>query len=215
MTGFSRTPPLVRGGIVLVDPDSGAIAQVIALQYNTDTLTRRLEVKKFGASGDFEQALRLKGPAVETFTLEAELDATDTVDGEDSGGLGLFPQLSTLESLVNPRHAQLVRRNELAGAGTLEIAPMEMPLALFVWSKNRIMPVTITELSVTEEAFDPLLNPIRARVSLGLRSLTVDDLGFGHRGGSLFMAYLQAKENLAARAKSAELTTLGITGLPA
>ena len=46
------------------------------------------------------------------------------------------------------------------------------------------MPVRITEFSITEEAFDPKLNPIRAKVSLGMRVLTVDDLGFDHKGGA-------------------------------
>jgi hypothetical protein len=86
----------------------------------------------------------------------------------------------------------------LASLGTIEIIPAEAPLTLFVWSAQRVLPVRITELSVTEEAFDPALNPIRAKVTLGMRVLTVDDLGFTHRGGSLFMAYVRAKERLVA-----------------
>ena len=62
---------------------------------------------------------------------------------------------------------------------------------LFVWSKSRVVPVRVTEFSVTEEAFDPSLNPIRAKVSLGLRVLTTDDLGFTHKGGTIFMSYLR------------------------
>ena len=80
---------------------------------------------------------------------------------------------------------------------------MESPLTLFVWSKQRIVPVRLTDLSITEEAFDPNLNPIRAKVSLGMRVLSVDDLGFDHKGGSLFMVYLQQKERLAARMPAA------------
>ena len=63
----------------------------------------------------------------------------------------------------------------------------------------------LTEFSITEEAFDPALNPIRAKVSLGMRVLSVDDLGFEHKGGSLFMAYLQQKERLADAAPAAAL----------
>jgi hypothetical protein len=66
---------------------------------------------------------------------------------------------------------------------------------------------------VTEEAFDVALNPIRAKVSLSLRVLSVDDLGFGHRGGTLFMAYLRAKESLAGRAGAVELSALGVEAL--
>ena len=46
-----------------------------------------------------------------------------------------------------------------------------------------------------------------------MRVLTVDDLGFDHKGGSLFMNYLQTKERLAARV-TGQLNTLGIGGIP-
>ena len=72
---------------------------------------------------------------------------------------------------------------------------MEAPLTLFVWSRSRIVPVRITDFSITEEAFDPALNPIRAKVSLGMRVLSVDDLGFDHKGGSLFMATCSRKSS--------------------
>ena len=77
-----------------------------------------------------------------------------------------------METLVHPTSAQLSSQDALAAAGTLEIAPIETPLALFIWSRNRIVPVRVTELSITEEAFDPNLNPIRAKVSLTLRALS-------------------------------------------
>ncbi len=98
--------------------------------------------------------------------------------------------------------------------GTLEISPAEAPLSLFIWSATRIIPVRLTELSITEEAFDAALNPIRAKISLGMRVLTVNDLGFDHKGGNLFMAYLKNKEQLARRGPSGALRSAGITGIP-
>ncbi|HYJ84090.1 MAG TPA: hypothetical protein VEW26_14755 [Allosphingosinicella sp.] len=217
MTGYSRSPKLVKAGIVLIDPDSGSIVGSIALQYNSETLTRSLAIQAVGEDGDRSQALRIRGPAVETFTLEAVLDATDQLEFPDSNAAaaeaGLFPQISALEALVHPTSAQLRNQDALASAGTLEIAPMEAPLALFIWSRNRVVPVRITELSVTEEAFDPNLNPIRAKVSLSLRSLSVDDLGFSHRGGGLFMAYLAAKERLAQKVAGAPLAAFGVSSI--
>jgi hypothetical protein len=91
---------------------------------------------------------------------------------------------------------------------------MESPLTLFIWSKNRVLPVRLTDFSITEEAFDPALNPIRAKVSLGMRVLSVNDLPFDHKGSSLFMSYHQQKEALAARARSGPLNVLGITRIP-
>jgi hypothetical protein len=42
MTTFPNSPRLLKGGIVLIDPDTSAVVRVIALQYNPDTLTRTL-----------------------------------------------------------------------------------------------------------------------------------------------------------------------------
>jgi hypothetical protein len=217
MTTFPNAPRLIKGGIVVIDADSGAIRRVIALQYNPDTLSRTLQPKSAGAeSPDRAEALRLKGPAVETYKLEVEIDAADMLERGDTSAaeLGIQPNLAVLEALVSPTSAQLNELNRLARSGTLEIAPMVSPLTLFVWSRNRVAPVRITELTITEEAFDPGLNPIRAKVSLGLRVLSVDDLGFDTKGGNIFMAYLRNKEQLAGRYKAGVLSVLGITGIP-
>ncbi|MER6187919.1 hypothetical protein [Streptomyces sp. NPDC001652] len=212
MTPFS--PRLLKGGIVQLDPHTAQVLRVIALQYNPDTVTRTLRAQAAGADGgDRSAALRLKGVAVETIRVEAELDATDRLErpgaNADTVAFGLHPQLAALESLVQPRAADLQTNENLAASGVLEILPAEAPLTLFVWSRQRVVPVRVTELTVTEEAFDAALNPIRARVGLGLRVLSVDDLGFGHRGGTLFMSHLRSKEALAARAGSAALSALG------
>jgi hypothetical protein len=220
MTTFPNSPKLLKGGIVLIDPTTSTVQRIIALQYNPDTISRTLQPQGVGTeSGDRSEALRLKGPPVETIKLEAEIDATDQLEFPDkkenkvATELGIFPQLAVLESIVYPTSGHLQSNNSLAQSGTLEIIPMEAPLTLFVWSKQRVMPVKITEFSITEEAFDPSLNPIRAKVSLGLRVLSVNDVGFSHKGGSLFMGYLQTKEQLARRAQGGTFSALGITGI--
>jgi len=218
MTGFSSSPRIVKGGLVLVDPDSASVRRVIALQYNPDSLTRTLQPQSMGEGAEQSEALRLKGPAVETIKLEAEIDAADQLEFPDQHQnvvqFGVAPQLAVLEAMVNPAAEAMLANKALANAGTLEIAPMESSLALFVWGANRIVPVTVSEFSITEEAFDVALNPIRAKVNLGLRVLSVDDLGFNHKGGSLFMAYLQSREQLAAKAATVGFDALGIGGIP-
>jgi hypothetical protein len=216
MTTFPNSPKLLKGGIVLIDPVTSAVRRIVALQYNPDTISRTLQVQGVGAeSGDRSEALRLKGPPVETIKVEAEIDATDQLEIADGTAtqFGLHAQLATLEIIVYPTSAQLQSNNSMAQSGTLEIAAMESALTIFVWSKQRIMPVRITEFSVTEESFDPSLNPIRAKISLGLRVLSVNDIGFDHKGGSLFMSYLQNKEQLALRSRNGTFSTLGITGI--
>jgi hypothetical protein len=212
MTGYSRSPRLLRGGLVLLDPSSGTVKRVLPLQYNPDSITRTLQVQDMGDSGNRADSLRLKGPAIETIKLEAEIDLTDHLERGDSTAeqVGLQPVLAALEMIVQPSSQQLQGNNALADAGAMEIVPMETALCVLVWSKDRVMPVKVTDFTITEEAFDPSLNPIRAHVSLGLRVLTVTDLGFQHKGGTLFMAYLQQKERMAARAPSSRLSILGV-----
>lgn len=221
MTTFPRSPRLLKGGIVLLDPVSAAVQRIIVLQYNPDTLTRSFQVQAVGQDGgDRSEAFRIKAPPVETIKLEAEVDVTDQLELPDEGQnhtaveLGLHPQLAVLETIIYPPSERLLENNRLAKAGTLEIAPMESPLMLFIWSKSRIIPVRLTELSVTEEAFDTALNPIRAKISLGMRVLSVQDLGFDHKGGGLYMSYQKEKERLAARLSGGGFGALGIGGIP-
>src|SRR5215216_2566065 len=99
MTTFPGSPRLLKGGIVLIDPDTSVVQRIIALQYNPDTLTRTLQVKGDGAEGgDRSGALRLKVPPVDTIKLDAEMDASDHVELADTQTtqLGIHPQLAPL-----------------------------------------------------------------------------------------------------------------------
>jgi hypothetical protein len=219
MSTFPGSPRLLKGGLVLLDPTTGLVQRIITLQYNPDTLTRSLQVQSAETGNrDRSEALRIKGPPIETFKLDAEIDATDQLEFPDQNSnatqFGIQPQLAALETIVYPTSGQLLASNALAQAGTLEIAPMEAPLTVFVWSRSRVVPVRVTDFSITEEAFDTALNPIRAKVSLGMRVLSVDDLGYSDKGGNLFLAYQQQKERLAALNRSATFGDLGIGGIP-
>ena len=214
------SPRLVKAGLIVLDAATGAVRRTIALQYNPDALTRSYQVQGAGGEGGGERAqpYRLKGPAIESIRLEAEIDATDALEAPDRNPdtvrHGIAPQLAVLEALVNPSVQELQSLEALSQSGALEILPPEAPLVLFAFGTNRVVPVRVTELSIAEEAFDPALNPIRARVSLALRVMSTDDLGFSHRGGSAFVAHLRAREALAERAGGGSLQTLGLTELP-
>nr|WP_200802318.1 hypothetical protein [Desulfopila aestuarii] len=200
-----------------MEPDTGRVIRVISLQYNPDTLSRSFQVQAYEEGGDRSEVLRLKSSPVEIIRLEAEIDATDQLEfPKDNPNIvknGIHGQLATLETMLYPSSEALQKNYEQAGRGVLEIVPMEAPLTLFIWSRHRAVPVRVTEFSVTEEAFDPSLNPIRARISLSLRVLSVHDLGFHHRGGSLFMSYLKNKETLAGLVGSGSLGTLGMESI--
>jgi hypothetical protein len=217
---MTLSPKLLKGGLALLDATSSRVERLISLQYNPDSLQRSLQVQGAGADsgGERGQPFRLKGPSIETIKLEADVDATDQLALPDQNAnavaFGIAPQLAALEALVNPKSRDLLALAAKSAAGVLEILPPEAPLTLFIWGRSRIVPVRVTEFSVTEEAFDPELNPIRAKVSLGLRVLTTDDLGFGGKGGALFMNYLQGREGLATKVGAATLAALGMSNLP-
>lgn len=219
MSSFPGSPKLVKGGLILIDPVSGVTERIISLQYNSETVQRA--VTPLGVAGDTAdrtEALRLKGPPVETIKIDAELDSTDQLEFPDQNAeavkVGLLPQLAALETIAYPPSETLQLNHILAQVGTLEIAPTIAPLTLFVWSKSRVVPVRLTDYSVTETAFDANLNPIQAKVSLGMRVLSVQDLGFEGKGGSLYMIYHQQKERFARQASPATFSTLGLSGLP-
>jgi len=219
MTTFPGSPRLLRGGIVLFDLARETVQRIIVMQYNPATLNRTLKVQGAGGEGgDRLEALRLKGPPVETYQLEAEIDAADQLEFPSQGSnrstveYGILPQLAALETIVYPTSSSVRINNQLAESGNLEIIPMETPLVLFVWSKNRVLPVRITDFSINEEAYDPNLNPLRAKVSLSLRVLSSNDFTYNHFGSGLFRSYHQQKEQLSRRASSGQIDTLGIGG---
>lgn len=209
------SPRVISGGIVVVAGDGPM--RTFPLQYNPDSITRTLQPQATAASGqDRSESLRLKGPATETFSVDAELDLTDAMDaaGRVPAAVrnGLNPQLAFLASLINPTSTSLQINDALARAGKLEIIPVEAPLTLFVWSRHRIVPVRISQLTIAEEAFDTALNPTRAKVTIAMRVLTVNDLPYDHPASAIFLNYLRATERLAAPG-SAPLSQLGITSV--
>lgn len=198
MSTFPRSPRLLKGALVAVDPLE-PVPSVIVFQYNPDLLTRTLRAQAAGAEADRAEALRLKGPPEETIKLDVEIDATDQLEQAKAPAtrLGLHPTLATLELLLYPKASGVIANEALSAAGMIEIVPPAAPLTLFVWGPKRVLPVRLTEFTITEEAFDPGLNPVRARVALGLRVLNYTDLGLASPGGALFMGHQIAKEAMA------------------
>ncbi|HEX9736068.1 MAG TPA: hypothetical protein VGG06_29240 [Thermoanaerobaculia bacterium] len=191
------SPRIAKGAIVAVDPFN-PVASVIVFQLNPESLTRSLTPNTTEGGGTAE-ALRLKGAPTETISAELFIDATDQLEASDPTALrmGIYPQLSALEMLLFPKSLLVVANSALAALGTIEVIPPEAPLTLFVWGLRRIVPVRITSLSVTEEAWDTSLNPIRATVSVDMQVLTYDDLSIIHPGRAIFLANQVLRETMA------------------
>lgn len=198
MTTFPGSPQLIKGALVGMDP-MNPLASVVVFQYNPDTMTRRLEARAVSGDGDRGEAQRLTGPPKETITLSIEIDATDQLEQANplAVTMGIYPTLSALEMMLYPKSAVVIANTALALAGTIEILPMENPFVLFVWGPQRVLPVRLSGFSITEEAYDPLLNPIRAKAELTLNVLSYQDFGVLHPGHWIFMAHHMAKEVMA------------------
>jgi len=199
MTDFPRSPRLTKGAIVSFDIFSiGALPQVIQFQYNPDSLTRTLQAQTSGGEGNPLESFRLNGPPVESISLDIELDATDQLEHPDQNkaatSFGIHPQLAALEMILYPKSSVVITNTILAALGTKELIAPEGPLTVLIWGLKRVLPVRLTEFRVTEEAYDTNLNPIRAKVSLGLRVLSYMDFKSTHPGYHLFLAHQVVKE---------------------
>lgn len=201
MSSFPNSPRLLKGALLGLDP-ANPLASVIVFQYNPETVTRTLTPQTAGGSGGDTapgEALRLAGPPQESLRFDIVLDATDQLErGQPVAvAVGLAPQLAALEMLLYPKSFRTIANEALLAAGMIEVVPPEAPLTILAWGLKRVLPVRLTECSITEEMYDPNLNPIQAKVSLGLRVLNYRDLGLPTPGGALFMAHQIAKEALA------------------
>lgn len=198
MSGFTRSPQTIKGAIIGIDLFN-PLASVIVFQYNPDTMTRTLRGQGSGDGGARSEAMRLKGAPIETIKLDVEIDATDQLEKAETLATttGIYPQLSALEMLLYPKSALVVANTALMALGTLEILPPIGPFTLLVWGLKRVLPVRLTDLSITEEAYDTSLNPIRAKASLGLRVLSYNDLSLTNPGYYLFLTHQIIKETLA------------------
>lgn len=198
MTTFPRSPRTIRGAIVGFDIFN-PIASVIIFQYNPTTVTRSLQAQAAGDNSSPAEALRLHGAPVETIRMDVEIDATDQLEVSNNQALdmGIYPQLSALEMLVYPKSAVVIANTALTLAGVIEIIPTTAPFTLLIWGIKRILPVRVNDFSITEEAHDTNLNPIRAKVTLGMRVLSYSDLPVTHPGHHLFLAHQIVKETMA------------------
>ncbi len=194
MTNSPLSPRLIKGGLVLIDPtDLGGAAH-----HHPAVQPRKSKPLALAADGGRRVGGALQGAPGGNDPGGGRGGRDRPAGTARSGRIGqpnltVLPILSALEEILYPPSSQLVDNQRLAERGTLSIIPMQSLLVLFVWSKNRIIPVRLNSLSVVEEAFDSQLNPIRAKIHLEMRVLSVSDLGFGHKGGTLVHG-LPAKE---------------------
>lgn len=210
MTTFPGSPKLLKGAIVGFDI-ANPLARVIIFQYNPAKLTRSLKAKAQTDQRKTSETTRLKGAPEETIKLDIEIDATDQLEKADgvAVNMGIYPQLSALEMLMYPKSASVISNIALIATGTKEIVPLEAPFTLFIWGVKRVVPVRLIEFTINEEAYDTQLNPIMAKVSLGMLVLSYNDFPFTHPGYHAFLAHQVMKETMAAIGSANSIGSVG------
>lgn len=206
MGSFPGSPRTFRGAIVAIDPLS-PLSRVVIFQYNPDSLTRSLTPRTAAGQGrPAADAHRIWGAPIEKISMTVEIDAADQLAAGDpiAATTGIAPQLSALEMLLYPNASQVIANSALLLAGTIEILPTEAPLTVMVLGPGKAVPVRVESLTVTEQAFDSLLFPIRASAALSLQVLTYSDLPVTDPGYALFLVHQVLKETMASVA--------GVTG---
>ena len=210
MPDFPGRPFLLKGALVVFETPIPVPTNVIIFQYNPETMTRKISQPAGGAqaggggsanpcstAGDTRNTLLLP---VENYQLSVELDAADQMEVDDTitRGVGLHPALAALELLLYPPPQDVLVAKVLSLFGSAFVTSGKVPIVLFVWGAARVVPVIVNSITVTESAYDQLLNPIQAKVDLEMRSMTQIELGdAGVLFEGLALINLVAKEVMA------------------
>jgi hypothetical protein len=207
--GVNRPPRLEKGALLVYrDQNATQPDQRINFQFNPDTVRRSFAARTVPpppAQRTAGQAdtLTVPGPPVETITVAIVLNVADQVEDpsqrNDVGQFGLNPLLARLELLLYPSTASAEEIERQAQQGKVQVSPAKTPLVMLAWGRTRTVPVQVTSFTVTEEAFDPNLNPINAKVDLGLKVLTYMEFPTQSAGREAFIAYQKERESLARR----------------
>ena len=186
---FPRRPKTVKGAIMALRSDSTQVSfdpntPSLIFQYNPETLTRT-----FSPPGDEEASPNGKkrdaNSISELISLTLEFDAVDQLEqpekNRDVVENGLHPALAVLESIM---HSQFKTGNP------------PPPILIFLFGRNRTVPVWLDSLKVIEEVFDPDLNPIRVRIELVMRVRDLSGFKKGSIGYAICASHLERRRTL-------------------
>ena len=181
---------LLKGALIEYGSDFlGPLPNVILFQFNPETLTRSIQIPPRPSGGTARETTQAGEPSVEKITFKAEFDAADGLNTNNvlARTMGVGPRLAALEKMVHPSNiiggligaamdAVGKALNPAGGkkGGRQPIPRENYPRILFIWGPFRVLPVVIESMSITEQQYDFLLNPVRAEVSIGLAVNEID-----------------------------------------
>ncbi len=203
----------------------GPIPNIVVFQFNPEQLARTITIPasaegKEGTSPTKKTTTgQIAAAPVESISFTAHFSAADDLgDGGIVSAIprvfGIGPQLAALEKMVYPPGtpggligAAIDAIGSALGAGgdaapaQRPVPPTPAPRILFIWGLTRVLPVTITSMTITEQQFDFLLNPVKGEVALTLgiagNPPTDDKIGKGAYDYSQIVKDTQAALNLA------------------
>jgi hypothetical protein len=181
---------LLKGALIEYGSDFlGPLPNVILFQFNPETLTRNIQIPPRPSGGTARETTQAGEPSIEKITFKAEFDAADGLNTNNvlARTMGVGPRLAALEKMVHPSNiiggaigaALDAVGSALSPAGGKKggrqpIPRENYPRILFIWGPFRVLPVVIESMSITEQQYDFLLNPVRAEVSIGLAVNEID-----------------------------------------
>ena len=185
----------MRGALIEYGSDfMGPIPNVVLFQFNPESLRREIQIPSRPTGAESREISQAGDLPVENISLTAHFSAADKLNDDNALArmFGIDHRLAALEKMVHPKGRfsglpqmavdaisdQIARRGN--SNPTQSIPRENYPRILFVWGQTRILPVTITSMSINEEEYDAFLNPVRAEVSMGLSIINIghcsDDL---------------------------------------
>lgn len=203
---------LMRGALIEYGSDfMGPIPNVVIFQFNPETLSRTVQIPPRSTGATSRETTQAGEPAVEKITLKASFSAADEFgDNKVLARLfGVGTRLAALEKMVYPSNDLLAAIGAALGLGgdsggdpRQSMPRQKLPRILFIWGPYKILPVILESMSITEQQYDFLLNPVQAEVSLTMAvnagdKCSDDDIGKGALTYSNMAKDAQAMANLA------------------
>lgn len=173
---------LIEYGTALIGP----IPNVVIFQFNPENLSRALQVPARPTGATQRETTQAGEKTFEKITFQAHFSAANMLDENKALArlFGIGPQLAALEKMVHPsaKIAGLIGAAIDAIAGAVKppdtpaqpIPREKYPRILFIWGPTRVLPVTIDTMTIAEQEYDFLLNPVRAQVDITLSVIAVD-----------------------------------------
>lgn len=192
----------IKGALIEFMPTFlGSVPNVIVFQYNPETMTHTWTPATGNSAGSDDTTcsnpLAVRGLPGESFQFTIMMDANEMIaDGSDlakevASSSGIYSRLAALEMLQYPPSAfssgllgsvsTALQTANFSGRAVISrdrrtVPEAQISAVLFVWGAERIVPVRVTSLSITEKLYDAALNPTHAEAQLGLRVLTPEEL---------------------------------------